>query len=50
MTFNPNARLDPGQVEDVRGGGGLGGRRTLAFGGGGIGILVTIVYLLLGAA
>ncbi len=55
MTFNPNARLDPGEVEDVRGGGGFGGfggfgGRGIAVGGGGIGLLVAIVYLLLGGS
>jgi len=34
MSFDPNARLDPGQVNDQRGGGGGGG----SFGGGGGGI------------
>ena len=47
MAFDPNARLDPSQVEDVRGGG-IGGR-TLALGGGGIGtVLLVVAYLLLG--
>jgi uncharacterized protein len=44
MRFRRNARLDPGQVTDVRGrrigGGGL------ALGGGGIGLAVLVVYLL----
>ncbi len=50
MTFNPNARLDPGQIEDLRGSGGPGGfgGGRLAIGGGGIGLLVAVVYLLLG--
>ncbi|HEY0491902.1 MAG TPA: neutral zinc metallopeptidase [Candidatus Dormibacteraeota bacterium] len=51
MSFDPNARLDPGQVEDVRGGGGFGGGiggRGLAIGGGGLGTVILIVYLLLG--
>jgi uncharacterized protein len=44
MRFRPNARLDPSQVEDVRGGGrGLPG---LAVGGGGLGVVGVIVYLL----
>jgi predicted metalloprotease len=46
MTFNPGARLDPDQVTDVRGRS-VGGR-GLAVGGGGIGIVIAIVYLLLG--
>lgn len=45
MSFDPNARLDPGQVRS--GGFGLGGR-GLAFGGGGLGLVVLVVYLLLG--
>jgi predicted metalloprotease len=48
MTFNPNARLDPSQVEDVRGQGGLGGRGVLVGGGGAVGIIVTLLYVLLG--
>jgi uncharacterized protein len=46
MTFNPGARLDPDQVSDVRGR--SRGGRTLAFGGGGIGLVIAIAYLLLG--
>ena len=46
MTFNPGARLDPDQVSDVRGR--SGGGRGLAFGGGGLGIVIAIAYLLLG--
>jgi predicted metalloprotease len=46
MTFNPGARLDPDQVTDVRGR--SGGGRTLAFGGGGLGLVIAIAYLLLG--
>ncbi len=51
MTFNPNARLDPSQVEDVRGGG--GGFRTsmggspIVVGGGGLGLVVTLLLVLL---
>jgi uncharacterized protein len=46
MTFNPGAKLDPDQVTDVRGR--TGGGTKLAFGGGGIGIVIAIAYLLLG--
>ena len=45
MTFDPNARLDPGQITDRRG---MGGRGAIAMGGGGLGIAVLILYLLLG--
>jgi predicted metalloprotease len=47
MTFNPDARLDPSQVEDVRGRS-YGGGRTMAVGGGGIGLVIAIIYVLLG--
>jgi uncharacterized protein len=43
MRFRPNARLDPSQVQDVRGRGGMPG---LAVGGGGLGVVGVIVYLL----
>lgn len=46
MTFNPGARLDPDQVTDVRGRS-FGGGRGLAVGGGGIGLVIAIVYVLL---
>jgi predicted metalloprotease len=45
MTFNPNTSLDPGQVTDRRGMGGAGG---LAVGGGGIGLVLLLAYMLLG--
>jgi uncharacterized protein len=45
MTFNPNQPLDPGQVRDRRG---LGGGGAVALGGGTIGLVIAIVYLLLG--
>ncbi len=49
MTFDPNARLDPSQVTDVRGAGRLGGSGGgLAIGGGGLGLVITIIYILLG--
>ncbi|HEV8536602.1 MAG TPA: neutral zinc metallopeptidase [Candidatus Limnocylindria bacterium] len=48
MTFRGNQPLDPSQVEDARGrGGGLGG--PIVVGGGGLGILILIAALLLGA-
>jgi hypothetical protein len=47
MTFQPGARLDPDQVTDVRGRS-MGGGRGLAVGGGGIGLVIALVYLLLG--
>ena len=46
MSFNPNARLDPGQVSDRRGI--PGGRGGMAIGGGGLGIALLLVYALLG--
>jgi predicted metalloprotease len=61
MSFNPNAQLDPSQVEDQRGsgrfGGGGGGRGGfpvgrggpgMVVGGGGLGMLLLVVMLLLG--
>src|SRR6476661_11157204 len=45
MRFRPNARLDPSQVQDARGRGGLPGG-GLAIGGGGLGVVGVIVYLL----
>ena len=45
MTFDPNAQLDPGQVTDRRG---MGGRGGLAIGGGGLGLVLVIAYVLLG--
>jgi uncharacterized protein len=48
MSFDPNSRLDPGQVTDVRGSR-FGGGRTLAIGGGGtVGLILLVAYLLLG--
>lgn len=45
MSFNNRSRLDPSQVSDRRG---RGVGRTVAVGGGGLGLLVMLVYLLLG--
>src|SRR6185437_3003240 len=47
MAFDPNARLDPGQVSDVRGSR-FGGRGLAIGGGGGLGLILVVVYLLLG--
>jgi uncharacterized protein len=46
VAFNPNARLDPGQIRDRRGM--PGGRGGLAIGGGGLGIALLLIYALLG--
>jgi predicted metalloprotease len=47
VTFNPNVRLDPSQVTDIRGRGpGRGG--GLVVGGGGLSILLALIYFLLG--
>jgi predicted metalloprotease len=45
MTFDPNARLDPGQVTDRRG---MGGRGGAIGGGGAIGLVLLLAYALLG--
>jgi predicted metalloprotease len=45
MSFDPNARLDPGQLQDRRGR--IGGR-GIAVGGGGLGLVLVVAYLLLG--
>ena len=47
MAFDPNSRLDPGQVKDVRGAR-IGGRGLAIGGGGGLGLVLLVVYLLLG--
>jgi uncharacterized protein len=46
MSFDPNVRLDPGQISDRRGM--PGGRGGLAIGGGGLGIALLLIYTLLG--
>ncbi len=50
MTFRRGARLDPGQVRDVRGrSGGLGGRGIAIGGGGGlIGVIALVLIVVLG--
>lgn len=47
MAFDPNARLDPGEVSDARGSG-IGGRGLVIGGGGGLGLILLVLYLLLG--
>lgn len=46
MSFNKKSRLDPSQVEDRRGRRGTG--TVIALGGGGLGLLITIVIMLMG--
>jgi uncharacterized protein len=48
MRFRRGAKLDPGQVTDVRGRR-VGGAGGLAIGGGGIGIAILVIYLLVSA-
>jgi predicted metalloprotease len=43
VRFRPGARLDPSQVEDVRGSG--GGMGPIAVGGGGLGVVGLLIYL-----
>ena len=47
MSFDPNAKLDPSEVQDV--GRGRPGGRGIAVGGGGLGLAGIIVYLLISA-
>jgi len=48
VRFRRGAKLDPGQVTDVRGRR-VGGAGGLAVGGGGIGIVVLVIYLIVSA-
>jgi uncharacterized protein len=46
MRFRPGAKLDPSQVEDVRGRGGFGlPGGGIAVGGGGVGVIGVLIYL-----
>ena len=45
MPFNENRRLDPSQVQDRRG---RSAGKTIAIGGGGLGLVVLLVSLLFG--
>jgi predicted metalloprotease len=47
LSFKPGAELDPGQVRDIRGRRGATG---LAVGGGGVGLILVLVYVLLGGS
>lgn len=49
MTFQPGASLDPSQVEDVRGRR-VGGRGVAIGGGGGLGLVLIIAFILLGGS
>jgi predicted metalloprotease len=46
MRFRPNARLDTGQVTDLRGSR-MGGAGGLAVGGGGLGLVALVIWLLI---
>jgi len=46
MRYDEGADLDTSSVEDVRGGGGFGGR-GVAFGGGGLGLVGVVIYILI---
>jgi hypothetical protein len=46
MRYSRNARLDTSEVQDTRGGGGLLGGRGAAVGGGGLGVVGVLIYLL----
>jgi predicted metalloprotease len=44
VSFDPGRKLDPSQVEDRRG---MGGGRTMAFGGGGLGVVGLIIAIVI---
>jgi uncharacterized protein len=46
MQYDDNAQLDTSQVSDTRGSGGIGGR-GLAVGGGGLGVVGVVIYLII---
>jgi predicted metalloprotease len=48
MTFNPNAKLDASQVEDARGRRMPGGGVAMGGGAGVVGVVVLVLYMLLG--
>jgi predicted metalloprotease len=48
MTFNPNVKLDAGQVEDTRGRRMPGGGAAMGGGAGVVGVVVLVLYMLLG--
>jgi predicted metalloprotease len=49
MSFNPNSRLNPSQVQDRRGRSmGRGARVAMGGGIGGVGLIILVLYLLLG--
>jgi predicted metalloprotease len=51
VTFEPGAKLDPGQVRDMRGRRGVGGRGgAVAVGGGLGGVILVVIVLLLGGS
>jgi uncharacterized protein len=49
MTFRPGASLDPSQVEDVRGSR-VGGRGVAVGGASGLGLVILVLYVLLGGS